>query len=224
LISPINGKLVGNESIDFRWEGFDPQNDSLQFKLEVRNAISGDLYVERYIYDKNVTLWLPPWRYTWTVIPFDGQLWGWNINGTWMFEVTGKVNRPPAVGSSPPRTAYVAHEYQYQVQATDPDKDTLAFSLMDAPNNMTVDRKSGLVVWTPGPDDIGTRDLTVVVLDGKGGKTTQSFRIYISQETGPVRTSAQDRTQYFAVLIVIIIILCASAVALAVAHGRKRQR
>jgi len=221
LISPPNGKVFNNQSIDFRWEGHDAEDDKIQYKLEVRDAFTGDLYVERYIFGKNTTLWLPPWSYTWTVLPSDGQLWGWCKNGTWSLAVSGPVNRMPEITSLPPLHAWVGKEYGYQVKARDPDGDPLAFSLMDAPSNMTIDVRGGFLNWTPGPSDVGARDITVLVLDGHGGKATQTFRVYIAHKGGPVHTVAQAPIPYLLVAVIIIVACAIGASARTLARMRR---
>jgi hypothetical protein len=207
-------------SIDFRWDGFDPGGDKLQYKLEVRDQVSGDLYVERYTYDKNLTLWLPPWRYTWTIIPFDGVTWGWCKNGTWSIIVSGPVNLPPVISSPPAAKAWAGRQYSYQVLASDPDKDYLTYSLMEGPSNMTIDDRSGLVTWTPGTQDIGTRSITIVVIDGHGGKATQNYIILVSLVPEPVKTKTQAETSLL-VFIVIIFALVGVMVTLSARHHRR---
>lgn len=221
LVSPPSGKVFGNQSIDFRWDGYDAEDDKIQYKLEVRDAFTGDLYVERYIFGKNTTLWLPPWSYTWTVLPSDGQLWGWCKNGTWSLAVSGPVNRMPEISSLPPKHAWVGKEYGYQVKARDPDGDMLTFSLMDAPANMTIDVKGGFLGWTPGPADIGARDVTVLVMDGHGGKATQTFQVYIARKGGPVHTGVQGPAPYLLAAVIIIAACIIGASARAVVNRKK---
>jgi|GEM_PF-6660383 len=220
LLGPVNGKVFGNDSIDFRWDGYDPGGDKLQYKLEVRDQVTGDLYVERYTYDKNVTLWLPPWRYTWTVIPFDGRTWGWCKNGTWAIVVSGPVNRPPIISSTPSLKAWAGRQYSYHIQASDPDKDDLSYALVEGPANMSIDSRTGLVSWTPGTENIGTRSVSVLVFDGHGGKVTQTYSILVSPQPKPVRTTTQADT----LLLVFILVICALVAAMVALSARHHRR
>jgi hypothetical protein len=220
LLEPSNGKVFGNDSISFKWDGFDLGGDKLQYKLEIRDQITGDLYVERYLYEKNVTLWLPPWRYSWTIIPFDGRTWGWCKNGTWSIVVSGPVNMPPIISSTPGLKVWATRQYSYHVLASDPDKDDLTYSLMEGPANMTLDSRTGLVTWTPGPEDIGTRSVTVLVQDGHGGKTTQTFTILVSLQPEPVKTTTQAHTSLL-IFIVVLLALVGVMVGLSARHHRR---
>jgi hypothetical protein len=220
LISPPSGKVFGNQSIDFRWDGFDAEADPLQYKLEVRDLFTGDLYVERYVYTKNMTLWLPPWSYTWTVIPSDGQLWGWCKNGTWSFAVSGPLNRQPVITSRPPDNAVVGKEYAYQIAAKDPDSDPLTYSLLEGPANMSMDPRTGRVTWTPGPNDIGVKEISVLVLDGHGGRSIQTFDLNIVKDMGPVPSKVESPMPSLGALVFVIIL----AIALASIHAMRDKR
>jgi hypothetical protein len=206
LIFPPSGKVFGNQSIDFRWDGFDAEGDVLQYKLEVRDAFTGDLYVERYVYTKNVTLWLPPWSYTWTVIPSDGQLWGWCKNGTWSLAVTGPLNRQPVITSRPPDNAVVGKEYKYQIVAKDPDGDHLTYSLLEGPANMSMESRTGMVAWTPGPNDLGVKEISFLVLDGHGGKSIQTFDLNIAKDMGPVPSKVESSMPSLEALVFVVVL------------------
>jgi hypothetical protein len=206
LMSPPSGKVFGNQSIDFRWDGFDAEGDVLQYKLEVRDAFTGDLYVERYVYTKNVTLWLPPWSYTWTVIPSDGQLWGWCKNGTWSLAVSGPLNRQPVITSRPPDNAVAGKEYAYQIAAKDPDGDPLTYSLLEGPANMSMDSRTGRITWTPGPNDVGVKEISVLVLDGHGGKSIQTFDLNVAKDMGPVPSKVESPLPSLEALVFVVVL------------------
>ena len=71
--------------------------------------------------------------------------------------------------------------YSYQVNATDPDEDTLTYSLKSAPSGMTIDPKTGAIRWNVPPDVKGKTIFTVSVTDGNGGEATQSLTFEIKQ-------------------------------------------
>ncbi len=60
--------------------------------------------------------------------------------------------------------------YTYQIAASDPDTDILAFTLEEGPEGMTIDPSSGLISWKTGPDDAGTHEIKVSVTDNNGAK------------------------------------------------------
>lgn len=88
----------------------------------------------------------------------------------------------PSITSAPVVTAEVGIPYEYDVEASDPDNDPLAFSLPDAPAGMTIDSTGGLIQWTPG--SAGTFDVTVEVTDNDDGSDQQSWQIIVSEPSG----------------------------------------
>jgi len=87
-------------------------------------------------------------------------------------------NQAPILTSSPITTATVGVEYTYDVNATDPDGDTLTYSLA-TPGGMTINSATGLIKWTPVTAQIGDNLVTVKVSDGSLS-ITQSFTIKVS--------------------------------------------
>jgi len=71
--------------------------------------------------------------------------------------------------------------YTYQVNASDPDEDTLTYSLKSAPAGMTIDPKTGAIQWNVPPDVKGKTTFIVSVTDGNGGEATQSLTFEIKQ-------------------------------------------
>lgn len=93
-------------------------------------------------------------------------------------------NHPPVIVSQPVTSLRLAPPpattlYEYQVAALDADSDTLAFSLVDAPANMSIGTASGLINWTPNIGDTAT-SVTVRVQDGRGGADQQSYTISVA--------------------------------------------
>jgi hypothetical protein len=102
--------------------------------------------------------------------------------GTLEFDVAGfsiywvpVSNHAPVITTSPITKAYIGELYEYDVDATDEDNDTLTYSLTAAPAGMTIDAATGLISWTP--TNATTEGVTVKVEDGRGGIDTQSFTI-----------------------------------------------
>ena len=73
-------------------------------------------------------------------------------------------NEAPIITSTPITTATVGVLYTYNVNATDPDGDTLAYSLVVKPSGMTINSATGLIKWTPTAK--GDYPVTVKVSDG----------------------------------------------------------
>ena len=58
-------------------------------------------------------------------------------------------NQPPVITSTPLTTATVGETYIYDVDATDPDGDTLTYSLTAGPAGMTIVAATGVISWIP---------------------------------------------------------------------------
>jgi beta-lactam-binding protein with PASTA domain len=89
-------------------------------------------------------------------------------------------NEPPVITSTAPTTATVGTLYSYDVEASDPNADTLAYSLTTAPAGMTIDPASGLIQWTPDPTQVGNQPVSVKVQDPGGLFDTQPFTITVA--------------------------------------------
>ena len=103
--------------------------------------------------------------------------------------VTPAVNLAPTITSSPITTAIVGVAYIYDVEATDPDGDTLTYSLTTNPSGMTIDSATGVISWTPTSAQIGDNNVTVEVSDGPLSDT-QSFTITVNPKTYTITASA----------------------------------
>jgi len=91
---------------------------------------------------------------------------------------TPPVNHAPIITSTPITTATVGVEYIYDVNATDPESDTIYYYLVVSPTGMTIDEDTGLISWTPTSAHIGDNAVVVEVSDLELS-ITQSFTIVI---------------------------------------------
>jgi len=87
-------------------------------------------------------------------------------------------NISPIIESDPVTTAKEGAVYTYDVEATDPNEDTLTYSLTVSPTGMTINSTNGVITWTP--TTAGSFDVTVEVSDGSKS-TTQSFTITVDE-------------------------------------------
>ena len=88
-------------------------------------------------------------------------------------------NQNPTFISEPVTEAVAGEPYTYQALATDPDSIKLSYLLIDSPNNMSVDGETGLVTWTPTPENSRQTTVTLQVYDTQGGLSTQTFTIEV---------------------------------------------
>ena len=90
---------------------------------------------------------------------------------------------PPRIDSDPVETASVGFEYFYNVQASEPNGDTLTFSLTLAPVGMTIDASTGLISWNPSAADAGSVSVVVQVADPGGLTDSQAYVIAVGGAT-----------------------------------------
>lgn len=113
-------------------------------------------------------------------------------------------DRPPRFESAPPASAVVDAEYSYPALASDPDGDAVGYELASGPAGMTVDPAAGILLWTPGLDDLGNHDVVLAARDGVGGEAVQRWTITVSAApvnrppyfTSIPRTSAPIGSRY----------------------------
>jgi hypothetical protein len=92
----------------------------------------------------------------------------------------GTGNAAPTITSTAVTSATVGLAYSYDVNATDPNGDTLTYSLTTAPSGMTINAASGLISWTPTSTQAGTQAVTVRVADPGGLAATQAYNVTVA--------------------------------------------
>jgi len=88
-------------------------------------------------------------------------------------------NSSPVIESDPVTTAKEGGLYTYDVNATDPNEDTLTYSLTTFPTGMTINSTTGIISWTPTEDQIGEENEVVVEVSDGSKSSTQSFTITV---------------------------------------------
>jgi len=97
---------------------------------------------------------------------------------TQSFSLNVAYNTAPAITSIAPATGVEGTAWTHQVVASDPDGDTLMYTLNSAPAGMAIST-SGLVKWTPTVTQVGSSTITVQVSDGIAS-TVQTFPVTIT--------------------------------------------
>ncbi|MEL7496446.1 MAG: putative Ig domain-containing protein [Planctomycetota bacterium] len=91
-------------------------------------------------------------------------------------------NVAPDFVSTPNTEGLVGKSYAYQSLAIDQDGDELTYSLMVAPSGLSIDDGSGEITWAPTMEDVGTHNVMVEVIDGRGGVDIQTYDIEVLEE------------------------------------------
>jgi YD repeat-containing protein len=108
---------------------------------------------------------------------------------------SGQPNQPPTIVSNPAFSASVGDLYTYDVDAEDPDGDTLTYSLLTSPAGMTIDPQSGLIQWTPTSGDLGVEAVEVLASDPSGAGSLQGYPLTIlASNNAPTITSTPPTT------------------------------
>ena len=108
----------------------------------------------------------------------------------WAFTTT--ANHPPTITSTPP--LMVNRTYEYDVKATDPDGDALAFSLTNAPDGMTIDagNVTSLTWQTPTPHAFTAT--TTLVLRHNDGSILKIGNMTLNLTQGTITFAYADVT------------------------------
>lgn len=99
------------------------------------------------------------------------------------------VNSPPRITSAPVTEIIPGLPYLYQPAASEPEGDTLTWSLPQAPSGMQIDTSTGLIVGEALP--AGKHAVSLQVADSAGGVDEQNFIIDLASGPEILSTPAQ---------------------------------
>ena len=100
-------------------------------------------------------------------------------------------NSPPGFTSTAETIAKVNNQYRYLPTVADADGDPLSFSLLLAPDGMTVQPSTGTVIWTPSADQQTPQSVLLQVTDGNGEVDLQAYTILVAPEFQPPSITSQ---------------------------------
>lgn len=104
------------------------------------------------------------------ITPYDGLNYGKTIT---LRPIV--ANAPPIITGN--KGAYDGGVYKNQLVVDDPDNDSLAFELIEAPDGMKIDSGSGLITWPVVLEAEETYYIKVRVSDGHGGSSVYAFEV-----------------------------------------------
>ncbi|MEM7707456.1 MAG: Ig-like domain-containing protein, partial [Pseudomonadota bacterium] len=92
-------------------------------------------------------------------------------------------NAAPEITSTPVLDAAEGAAYAYDVDASDADGDSLTYSLVIAPQGMSIDSATGLISWVPLSDTLGAVDVRVRASDPQGAFAEQDYVVTVPGST-----------------------------------------
>jgi hypothetical protein len=92
-------------------------------------------------------------------------------------------NRPPVLDPIPDFTINQSELFIYDVNASDPDNDTLFFG--DNTTMFQINSQTGVIYFTPKQKDVGNHSVLIWVIDGKGGIDWQVVNFEIIDVNDP---------------------------------------
>jgi hypothetical protein len=104
-------------------------------------------------------------------------------------QVNAQANRPPTISGTPLLNILVGLLYNFQPSASDPDGDTLTFSIQNRPSWANFDTATGRLSGTPGLLDILTyNNITISVTDGSAVANLNGFSLSVLASSGGTAT------------------------------------
>jgi len=100
------------------------------------------------------------------------------------------TNNPPSISGTPPSSTKVGDAYSFRPSASDPDGDTLTFSVANSPPWASFDTSSGELSGTPQAGDEGTYDGVRITASDGAASDSLTFSVTVTQiSTGSVTLS-----------------------------------
>ena len=91
-------------------------------------------------------------------------------------------NLAPTISGSPPPNILEGESYEFTPNASDPDGDTLEFTINRKPAWATFDRATGRLTGTPDSEDVGNfTNIEISVTDGRASRAMPNFNITVHQ-------------------------------------------
>jgi hypothetical protein len=95
--------------------------------------------------------------------------------------VTGSSNRAPTISGTPVKSINAGTAYSFRPTASDPDGDTLTYSIANRPAWASFSSSTGRLSGTPTAADIGTySNIVISVSDGKASASLAAFSITVN--------------------------------------------
>ncbi len=92
------------------------------------------------------------------------------------------TNSPPTISGSPDSSVDVGDSYSFAPTASDPDGDSLTFSIQNLPTWVSFDDSTGQLTGTPSQSDVGLySNIGIAVTDGQLSTSLATFNIEVTE-------------------------------------------
>jgi hypothetical protein len=157
-------------------EGIDADGDGI--KYECKWIINGEETTEDSLvltsdrFQKSDTISV-------AITPFDGD----GAGKTYRTQTITVPKAAPRFISTPPAT-FRGKIYSYNAKAEDPDGESITYSLASAPAGMTIDEKTGRIIWPVREGSAGLHTIEIVAQGSEGAKASQKYSLNITLQSG----------------------------------------
>jgi len=114
------------------------------------------------------------------------------------------VNMRPTITSVPKPVALTDLDYEYHLEASDPNGDALTYKAHHLPDGAKFDAETGRLTWEPDKDQKGVSTITLEVVDSHGWSTTQEVEIHVFYNPASRRRAIFTSTASLLALLAII--------------------
>jgi hypothetical protein len=92
------------------------------------------------------------------------------------------TNQKPTISGTPPTSVLEGEAYDFRPSASDPDGDTLIFSVANKPSWAAFDASTGRLYGSPGAGDSGSyANIVISVSDGKAQASLSGYTLTVQQ-------------------------------------------
>ncbi|MBM3250043.1 MAG: tandem-95 repeat protein, partial [Candidatus Omnitrophica bacterium] len=180
VLNAIGSKSVNeNQLLQFAVSATDPDNDTLTYSATgLPSGASFNSSTKTFAWTPGYTQ-AGTYQVTFTVS--DGML----TDSEAVTITVANVNRAPELAAIGNKSITAGQLLQFTVSATDPDNDTLTYSVNGLPNGAGFNSATKTFSWTPASTQVGTYQVTFSVTDGTLGDS-ETVTIMVTTNQPPV--------------------------------------
>ena len=111
-----------------------------------------------------------------------------------MLSIADALNNAPEILSTPIKSVKEGEKYNYRLKVRDKDGDNLEVNLSGLPEGMKTEKVDGDIQlgWTPTAKQAGEYEISITVLDKRGGKAEQEYTLTVKEEVNSTPVIISD--------------------------------